>query len=109
MQYARWEELRNWRIALWHWRINPGLVVNEILLGQRVPRNMFVPVGSRVFAPSRRTFVRCERCGVVRCGLRWSGSSAFGNWFGIFCDRCGAEHAAIRNGLSVALAFVCAP
>jgi uncharacterized protein (TIGR02996 family) len=65
-----------------HWALNPGLVVNEVLLGQRLPAVTFV----------------CQHCGrpSTRCGdcrqflslAEPPFTRAFGNWFGFRCPRC---------------------
>jgi len=72
-----------------HWIMNPGLLVNELILGQRVPRTIWV---EKDFSKTleERTKIPCPHCGTVHSGLKWSTeNNAFKNWFGLYCDHCG--------------------
>jgi len=71
-----------------NWVLNPGLAVNELLLGQRLPRVMLIDKTSdKPFV--ERTFVPCPHCGVIHDGRLWGKASAFGRWFGVVCPACG--------------------
>ena len=123
MQYVHWETIVSWRRALWHWRLNPGLAFNELILGQAIPRDTYVRSNSKAvewhWGRSKvtkndsgaylRTYVRCCQCNQIRTSLRWSGSRAFGNWFGMYCDCCGAEYPRIHNWLAMAVRCVALP
>jgi hypothetical protein len=73
-----------------HWIINPGLAVNELLLGQRIPKVTLIEknTGKSV---SESTIIPCPHCGTMHSGLKWSAKNhtAFRNWFGLYCDNCG--------------------
>src|SRR5688572_8021958 len=80
----------NWKHpAMLHWMINPGLMINELLLGQRIPKVMLVekdkskPLGERTFIP-------CPHCKTVHPGMKWSpqNGTSYKNWFGFYCDSC---------------------
>ena len=50
-----------------HWIINPGLVVNELLLGQTVPKVMLIErKGNKPFY--QRSFIPCPHCGELQKG-----------------------------------------
>lgn len=73
-----------------HWIINPGLVINELLLGQRIPQRYLVDKTSDKTLPER-TFVPCPHCDSLHDGRTWSvqNRTAFKNWFGLYCPNCG--------------------
>lgn len=86
-----------------HWRLNPGLVINELLLGQAVPKVMLVEKGKKGLAES--SFIPCPHCHTIHSGLKWSvqNKTAFGNWFGLYCDHCGDTIPPLRNFTSLLL------
>jgi hypothetical protein len=73
-----------------HWIINPGLAVNELILGQRVPKITLVERNSTK-SLSEKTFIPCPHCETLHSGQKWSpqNKTAFRNWFGLYCDNCG--------------------
>jgi hypothetical protein len=73
-----------------HWIVNPGLAFNELILGQRVPKISLVERDTAK-ALSDRMYIPCSRCGTIHPALKWSSQNktAFGNWFGLYCDHCG--------------------
>src|SRR5262249_16446370 len=76
-----------------HWVLNPGLAVNELLLGQRIPKVMLLCRKCLTSA------VRCEAC-------RWLipqegfGERALGNWAGYGCAECESRIPMLRNLLA---------
>jgi hypothetical protein len=85
-----------------HWVINPGLAVNELLLGQRLPKQMYVcqwcpdPLGWG-------TFVHCPGCGTYSGSLIWSWSNGFGHWLGLVCPECGRRLPTLANWVTRAV------
>jgi hypothetical protein len=71
-----------------HWIINPGLAFNELVLGQKVPKITLIEKNNKPLA--ERTFIPCPHCGTIHSGLKWTpqNKTAFGNWFGLYCDHC---------------------
>lgn len=98
----------NWKNPMMlHWIINPGLVVNELLLGQRVPKVMLIEKDKTKSLPER-SFIPCPHCHTLQSGLKWSvqNKTAFKNWFGYYCDHCGGIIPCLWNATSlVILAF----
>jgi hypothetical protein len=72
-----------------HWMINPGLAINELLLGQKVPR-VFLVEKDQKKSLAERTIIPCPHCQTLHPGLKWSvkNKTAFKNWFGLYCDHC---------------------
>ncbi len=73
-----------------HWIINPGLVVNELIFGQRIPKIILIEKDSKK-SYAERSFIPCPHCNTIHSGLKWSeqNGTAFNNWFGLYCDHCG--------------------
>ena len=91
-------KIRNWKSAeMLHWIINPGLVFNEIILGQRLPKVMLIEKkSSKTFL--EKTKIPCTHCGTLHSGLKWSTkNNAFKNWFGLYCDNCGKTIPCLTN------------
>jgi len=85
-KYKLWD----WKSPLiFQWKVNPGLAINELVLGQVIPKIMLIErEGNKPF--NQRTFVPCPHCGTMHNGLKWSSKNktAFKNWFGLYCDHC---------------------
>jgi len=79
---------KNWMII--HWILNPGLVINELVLGQRVPK---VQLEDKTSPKPRieRSFIPCPHCDKLHDSRIWStqNGTAFRNWFGLYCPDCG--------------------
>ena len=73
-----------------HWTINPGLFINEMIFGQRVPKIMLFERDSKRSYVGRN-FIPCPHCQTIHPELKWSAQNgtAFNNWFGLYCDHCG--------------------
>ncbi len=82
--------------AMLHWVLNPGLAFNELLLGQRIPRELF---GCRGCA---RMYLRCIACRRFQ-PLEGKLNRPGGMWNGLHCPDCGAAIPMLRNLLSGAI------
>lgn len=73
-----------------HWQINPGLFINELILGQRVPKLSLVDKTSSK-PLIERSYVPCPHCKTLHDSRTWStqNGTAFKNWFGLYCHSCG--------------------
>ena len=91
MKYDK-EKYKIWNYkspVILHWIINPGLVINELILGQTIPKVMLIErEGKKPFY--QRSLIPCPHCGTMHNGLKWSSQNktAFKNWFGYYCDNC---------------------
>ena len=90
---------KNWMII--HWILNPGLAINELILGQRIPK---ISLEDKTSDKPRveRTFVPCPHCEKLHDGRTWASQNgtAFKNWFGLYCSNCGKIIPCIMNGFS---------
>lgn len=93
-----------------HWIINPGLMVNELILGQRVPKITLIEKdNSKPLA--ERSFIPCPHCDTLHSGLKWTpqNNTAFQNWFGLYCDHCEKIIPCVRNLTSFLVIILTAP
>lgn len=84
-----------------HWILNPGVAINELILGQRVPRIILEDKTS--YKPRiDKTFVPCPQCEKLYDSRTWSteNGTANKNWFGLYCSNCGYIIPCLTNGLS---------
>jgi hypothetical protein len=100
MQYDKTVyKLWDWKsFVVLHWILNPGLVFNELVLGQTIPKVMLIELAGKL-PFFKRSFVPCPHCGTLHSGLKWSAQNktAVWNWFGYYCDNCGGIIPVQRN------------
>lgn len=87
-----------------HWIINPGLIINELILGQTIPKVMLIErEGNKPFY--QRSLIPCPHCGEQHSGLKYSAQNktAIKNWFGFYCDNCTGIIPVQRNLTSIIL------
>jgi uncharacterized protein (TIGR02996 family) len=82
-------DLRNPLIL--HWALNPGLAVNELVLGQRIPRVMLTCRGCH------SQYTRCADCRAFLSLNEPPFTRGFGYWFGCRCPRCDGQVPLLRN------------
>ena len=100
-----WE---NWMLL--HWILNPGLVFNELILGQRIPKISLID--KTINKPlNERSLVPCPHCETLHDGRTWSSinGTAFKNWFGLYCKNCGNIIPCLINVFSFILLVVTFP
>lgn len=78
---------KNWMYL--HWIINPGLVINELILGQRIPKITLVDKTSNK-SKLESSYIPCPHCNTIHDAKTWSttNKTAFKNWFGLYCPNC---------------------
>lgn len=99
---------KNWMML--HWIINPGLAINELILGQRTPKIYLEDITTD--KPSfERSFVPCPHCETIHDARVWSSKNgtAFQNWFGLYCPSCGNTIPCLTNVLSFAILAITFP
>jgi hypothetical protein len=92
-----------------HWIINPGLAINELILGQKVPKIILIEKhSSKIF--EEKIKIPCPHCNTIHSGLKWSiRNNAYKNWFGLYCDNCGKTIPCLTNLTSLVLILVTFP
>ena len=93
-----------------HWILNPGLAINELVLGQRIPKLMLIDKTSDK-PLMERTYVPCPHCNTLHDGRTWSteNGTAFKNWFGYYCPDCGDIIPCLHNGLAYLILAITYP
>ncbi len=72
-----------------HWIINPGIMINELVMGIRVPKLMLKDTTpGKAF--TEKYYVPCPHCYTIHSDKTWSGinKTGFKNWFGLYCPTC---------------------
>src|SRR5215213_3473660 len=64
-----------------HWVLNPGLMVNELLLGQRIPKITYFcrHCGSET---TGLRYYHCDACDRFHEETIWTDGNGFGHWLG---------------------------
>ena len=93
-----------------HWMINPGLAINELILGQRIPKTSLEDRESNK-PRIERTFVPCPYCEKMHDGRTWSTRKNLGfkNWFGLYCNNCGNIIPCLMNIFSLIILAITFP
>lgn len=93
-RYKLWT-LPNW--LLLHFVVNPVFVINELILGQRMPA--VILVDRHADKPwTARQYARCPECGEMNDA--WAYQTSVGNYAGLACGACGAKIPTLTNALS---------
>ncbi|MFD2551934.1 hypothetical protein ACFSQP_08910 [Bizionia sediminis] len=99
---------KHWMIL--HWILNPGLAINELILGQRVPK---ISLEDKTSSKPRleRTFVPCPHCHTLHDGRTWTTNNglAFKNWYGLYCPYCQGIIPCVRNVTSLIVLAITFP
>ena len=92
------------------WIINPGVAFNELVLGQRIPKIMLIERYSNK-PIYENSFVPCPHCGTLHDGRVWSSQNktAFKNWFGYYCPKCGEIIPCLWNLTSLLILTLTSP
>lgn len=91
-----------------HWILNPGLAINEVFLGQRIPKVVLIDKNSN--APFvERHYVPCPSCGEIHNGKLWAKGNAFGHWLGYICPSCEHKIPCLWNVFSLLLLAMLSP
>lgn len=91
-----------------HWILNPAVMINELLLGQRMPKMLLIDqISDKPLEEIQ--FVPCPHCGKVHDGRLWSKENGFKNWFGYYCPDCGNIIPCLRNLTSLLVIILTVP
>ena len=87
-----------------HWVLNPVIMFNELILGQRLPKVALVDKESD---KPRTTYIPCPHCETLNDSRLWA--NAFGNWFGFVCPSCHEIIPCLWNIFSLAILAITFP
>ena len=104
-------KFKTWKLShpmLLHWVLNPGLCVNEVLLGQRVPKVTLIDKTSD--APLvERSYVECPHCHTLHNGQLWGAGNTFRHYAGYYCVTCEEKIPTLLNIFSILLLILLFP
>ena len=90
------------------WVLNPGLIVNELILGQRQPKVMLIDEKSdKPFF--ERCYIPCPHCETLNDNRLWGKRNTFGHWFGLVCPSCHQIIPCLWNIFSLAVLAITFP
>lgn len=96
-------DFKVWKLPhpiLLHWVLNPGLCINEVLLGQRVPKISLIDEASD--APlTERTYVECPHCNTIHNCKLWGVGNTFRHYQGLYCVACEEKIPTLLNIFSL--------
>ena len=93
---------------IWFWVLFPALILNELILGQRIPKVMLTDKESD--APwMERTYVPCPHCETLNDQRLWAKWNGFGHWFGFVCPSCHEIIPCLWNIFSLAVLAITFP
>lgn len=111
-------EYDNKKYTLWTWTnplllhriINPVFAITELALGQRTAKEILIEKNSMATI-AEKAHIPCPHCHTIHHNLKWSpqNNTAFGNWFGLYCDNCGKIIPCISNIFSCILLAISFP
>jgi hypothetical protein len=84
------EKYKVWKLPhpmLLHWILNPGIAINELVLGQRIPKVTLIDKTSDAPLMERQS-IPCPGCNALNDARLWSKGNTFGHWFGLICPNC---------------------
>ena len=93
---------------IWFWVLFPGTILNELILGQRIPKVMLTDKESD--KPwMERTYVPCPHCETLNDQRLWAKWNGFGHWFGFVCPSCHEIIPCLWNIFSLAVLAITFP
>jgi hypothetical protein len=90
---------------LLHWVLNPGLAINELVFGQRVPKECTYCKNCGV--SDANSYVFCKKCNDFIFYGEFK--KKFGNYSGLKCPMCGDSIPCLRNYTARLILFLLWP
>ena len=91
------------------WVLYPGVILHELILGQRLPKVMLIDKESDK-PLLERTYVPCPHCETLNDRRRlWAKWDACGHWFGFVCPSCHQVIPCLWNIFSLAILAITFP
>ncbi|MCY4553093.1 MAG: hypothetical protein OXC79_05430, partial [Candidatus Poribacteria bacterium] len=70
-----------------HWVLNPVIMFNELIFGQRLPKVTLIDKKSDK-PQLERSYIPCPHCETLNDSRLWAKGNAFEHWFGFVCPSC---------------------
>lgn len=107
----KYDKYKIWKLPhplLVHWILNPGLCINEVILGQRIPKISLIDETSSEPLPDR-TYTECPHCETVHSSKIWGKGNAFFHYAGLYCPNCEHKIPTLLNVFSILVLIVTFP
>lgn len=105
---GKWNVWHKNHPLIWHWRLNPGIAFNEVILGQRMPEVSIVDKQSGE-AECDSTYIPCPHCNELNSSRLYAQGNVFKNWFGLYCGHCKEQIPTVTNIFSYVLLAITFP
>ncbi len=105
---ARYKAIRLPHPLLLHWMLNPGLAINEFVLGQRVPKLTLIDRYSEK-PLIERTYIPCPHCHTLHLARRWGKQNALFHYDGLYCPSCQKQIPSLLNVCTLLLLILTFP
>lgn len=106
-----YDKYKIWKLphpVLLHWILNPGLCINEIVLGQRIPKISLIDETSS--APLvERTYAECPHCETIHSSKIWGKGNTFFHYAGLYCPSCEGKIPTLMNVFSFLILIITFP
>ena len=90
------------------WVLNPVIMFNELIFGQRLPKVTLIDKESDK-PPLERSYIPCPHCETLNDRRLWANGNAFGHWFGLVCPSCHQIIPCLWNIFSLAVLAITCP
>lgn len=91
-----------------HWVLNPVIMFNELIFGQRLPKVTLIDKKSD--KPQQEgSYIPCPHCETLHDSCLWAKGNAFEHWFGFVCPSCHEIIPCLWNIFSLAILAITVP
>ena len=91
-----------------HWVLNPVIMFNELIFGQRLPKVTLID--KKNDKPLlERSYIPCPHCETLNDSRLWAKGNAFDHWFGFVCPSCHEIIPCLWNIFSLAILAITFP
>ena len=93
---------------LLHWVLNPVIMFQELIFGQRLPKVTLIDKKSDK-PLLERSYIPCPHCETLNDSRLWAKGNGFGHWFGFVCPSCHQIIPCLWNIFSLAILAITLP
>ena len=110
MQYDK-DRFKVWALPhplVLHWVLNPVIMFNELIFGQRLPKVTLIDKKSDK-SSMEGCYIPCPHCETLNDSRLWAKGNAFNHWFGFVCPSCHEIIPCLWNIFSLAILAITFP
>ena len=91
-----------------HWVLNPVIMFNELIFGQRLPKVTLIDKKSDK-SSMEGCYIPCPHCETLNDSRLWAKGNTFEHWFGFVCPSCHEIIPCLWNIFSLAILAITFP